>query len=53
MSDEKDFVIFMRQNQESVYRLAFHLLGNEEDAKDATQEVSMRVWERKAEELKP
>jgi len=43
----------MRQNQESVYRLAFHLLGNEEDAKDATQEVSMRVWERKAEELKP
>ncbi|MCD6507582.1 sigma-70 family RNA polymerase sigma factor [Candidatus Poribacteria bacterium] len=46
MSDEKDFVIFMRQNQESVYRLAFHLLGNEEDAKDATQEVFMRVWER-------
>jgi RNA polymerase sigma-70 factor (ECF subfamily) len=44
MSDERDFVILMRQNQERVYRLAFHLLGNAEEAKDATQEAFIKAW---------
>ena len=44
MSDERDFVILMRQNQERIYRLAFHLLGDAEEAKDATQETFVRAW---------
>ena len=44
MSDEQDFVILMRQNQERVYRLAFHLLGSAEEAKDAVQETFMKAW---------
>lgn len=44
MSDERDFVILMRQNQERIYRLAFHLLGNAEEAKDATQEAFIKAW---------
>ena len=44
MSDEQDFAILMQQNQGSVYRLAFHLLGNEEEAKDATQETFLKAW---------
>ena len=46
MSDEQDFAILMQQNQGSVYRLAFHLLGNEEEAKDATQETFLKAWKK-------
>jgi RNA polymerase sigma factor (sigma-70 family) len=46
MSDEQDFIILMRQNQERVYRLAFHLLGNVEEAKDATQEAFIKAWKK-------
>lgn len=46
MSGEQDFVIFMRQNQERVYRLAFHLLGSMEEAKDATQETFIKAWKK-------
>ena len=44
VSDKQDFAILMRQNQGSVYRLAFHLLGNGEEAKDATQETFLKAW---------
>jgi len=46
MSDGQDFIILMRQNQECVYRLAFYLLGDEEEAKDAVQEAFMKAWKR-------
>lgn len=46
MSDEQDFIILMQQNQERVYRLALHLLGNEEEAKDATQEAFVKAWKK-------
>jgi RNA polymerase sigma-70 factor (ECF subfamily) len=51
MSDEQAFIVLMRQNQESVYRLAYHLLGDEEEAKDATQEAFVKAW-RKFDTLK-
>ena len=44
MSDEQDFIVLMQQNQERVYRLAFHLLGDAEEAKDATQETFVKAW---------
>ena len=46
MADEQDFIVLMQQNQSSVYRLAFHLLGNEEEAKDATQETFVKAWKK-------
>lgn len=46
MTDEQDFVILIRQNQESVFRLAFHLLGNAEEARDATQETFVKAWKK-------
>lgn len=46
MADERDFVVLMQQNQSRVYRLAFHLLGNEEEAKDATQEIFVKAWKK-------
>ena len=46
MPDEQDFIVLMQQNQERVYRLAFHLLGNVEEAKDATQEAFIKAWKK-------
>jgi RNA polymerase sigma factor (sigma-70 family) len=46
MSDEQDFVALMQQNQGHVFRLAFHLLGNVEEAKDATQETFVKAWKK-------
>jgi len=46
MPDEQDFIVLMTQNQERVYRLAFHLLGDVEEAKDATQEAFIKAWKK-------
>lgn len=47
ITDEQDFITLMQHNQERVYRLAYHLLGDAEEAKDAVQEVFIRVWKKK------
>jgi RNA polymerase sigma-70 factor (family 1) len=31
--------------RQKLYRFAYHLLGNEEDASDITQDVMMKVWQ--------
>ncbi|SFD52716.1 RNA polymerase sigma-70 factor, ECF subfamily [Chitinophaga sp. CF118] len=31
--------------RQKLYRFAYHLLGNEEDARDITQDVMMKVWQ--------
>jgi RNA polymerase sigma-70 factor (ECF subfamily) len=48
-SKRKDLGAFRKlveDHQFMVYKLAFRLLANEEDAKDMTQEVFIRVWEK-------
>lgn len=42
--DEKSFRTLVETHQFMVYQLAFRLLCNEEDAKDAVQETFLRVW---------
>ncbi len=44
LKDEKAFRIVVESHQYMVYRLAFRLLCNEEDARDAVQETFLRVW---------
>ena len=46
MTDEQNFVALMEQNQKRVYRLAYHLLGDAEEARDATQETFVRAWKK-------
>lgn len=46
MSDEQNFIVLMQQNQERIFRLAFHLLGNEEEARDAAQETFVKAWKK-------
>jgi len=46
MSDEQSFVILMQKNQERLYRLAFYLLNDKEEAKDAVQETFIKVWKK-------
>jgi RNA polymerase sigma-70 factor (ECF subfamily) len=38
------FDLVLRQYQTKVFRLAFSILGNQEQAQDAAQEVFIRVW---------
>ena len=33
--------------RQKLYRFAFHLLGNEEDARDITQDALLKVWQQK------
>ncbi len=47
ISDEQNFIMFMQKNQERLYRLAFHLLGDTEEAKDTVQEAFVRLWKKK------
>lgn len=46
MSDEQSFVILMQKNQERIYRLAFYLLNDKEEAKDAVQETFIKAWKK-------
>ena len=46
MSDEQGFIILMQQNQGRLYSLAFQLLGDREEAKDATQEAFVKAWKK-------
>lgn len=42
---EDVFLDLVRKHQDKVYRLAFYLLKNSEDAKDVTQETFFRAWQ--------
>jgi RNA polymerase sigma-70 factor (ECF subfamily) len=42
--DNKSFGLLVSEFQALVFRLAFRLLGNEDDAKDMVQEVFVKVW---------
>ena len=42
--DIEAFEKIVKQHQQFVYRVAFRLLANKEDARDATQECFIRVW---------
>ncbi len=46
ISDEQEFIVLMQENQGCIYRLAFNLLGDAEEAKDATQETFVRAWKK-------
>ncbi|MGQ9610557.1 MAG: RNA polymerase sigma factor [bacterium] len=45
--DEQNFIMLMKQNQKRLYRLAFYLLGDAEEAKDIVQDAFLRVWKKK------
>lgn len=47
ITDEQNFIMLMQQNQERLYRLAFYLLGDAEEAKDIVQDAFVRVWKKK------
>ena len=42
--DQDAFARLMTANQDSVYRLALRMTGNEQDAQDVTQEVFLKVY---------
>jgi RNA polymerase sigma factor (sigma-70 family) len=42
--DDAAWVALVRQHQEAVFRLAYLLLGDADDAKDMAQEVFVRAW---------
>lgn len=42
--DDAAWVALVRQHQEAVFRLAYLLLGDADDAEDVAQEVFVRVW---------
>lgn len=46
VSDEQEFIVLMRENQGHLFRLAYNLLGDAEEAKDATQETFVRAWKK-------
>lgn len=41
---EKQFVAMFDKFETSVYKLAFYLLGDKDEAKDVTQDVFMKAW---------
>ncbi len=43
--NEKEFLEIVRMHQDKVYRHAFYLLKNSEDAKDMTQETFIKAWQ--------
>ncbi len=43
--NEKEFLEIVRMHQDKVYRHAFYLLKNSEDAKDITQETFIKAWQ--------
>ena len=47
-SDGPAFVELMRRYQQRVWRICYRLLGNEEDAHDAAQEVFVRLFTQRA-----
>ena len=47
MTEEK-FLELIRKHQDKVYRHAFYLLKNSEDAKDMAQETFIKAWEHRA-----
>lgn len=42
---EDEFIVLVRKHQDRIYRHAFYLLKNSEDAKDMTQETFIRAWQ--------
>ncbi len=42
--DETAFRELLEKTQEDVYNLAYHMLGNAQEAEDTTQEVYLRAW---------
>lgn len=44
MDRDRDFREAVEQRRHRVYTLAFYLLGDPEEAEDATQEVFIRLW---------
>jgi len=42
--DENAFAILCKENYDYVYRVAFRIVAQEEDAKDIVQEAFIRVW---------
>ncbi len=44
--DEKAFAMLCQANYDYAYRVAFRMLANEEDTKDAVQEAFIRVWKK-------
>jgi RNA polymerase sigma-70 factor (ECF subfamily) len=44
--DTDAFAIFVRRHQDAIYRLAMRNLGDPDSAREATQEVFMRAWQK-------
>ena len=44
--DHKAFKKLVELYQQPVYRLAFRILGNEEEARDAAQECFIKIWQK-------
>lgn len=47
MTEDK-FLELIRKHQDNIYRHAFYLLKNSEDAKDMAQETFIKAWEHRA-----
>lgn len=43
--DQACFIYLFSRHYNSIYRIAFHMLGNEEEARDVTQESFLRAWQ--------
>jgi RNA polymerase sigma-70 factor (ECF subfamily) len=44
--DQRAFRTLVEMYQQPAYRLAFRILGNEEEARDAVQECFIRIWQK-------
>ncbi len=49
---EDEFLELVRKHQDQIFRHAFYILKNSEDAKDMTQETFIKAWQHRA-ELRP